>query len=313
MLKYAISRLLWLIPTLLCVILFLFSLIHFAPGDPVDVICGPRASEETKALVRDIFHLDKPLIVQAGYFFQNLLKGSLGVSIIDREPVIKKFMRALPNTMVLGFFAMFWTFILALVLGALSGIHQNTWIDYVITGCSFGMISVPAFVSALILLLIFSIKLPVFPMTGVGEKGNVLDQLRHLILPATAISFGWFGFMCRTVKAMMLEVLAKDYVKMERSFGVPSRYIWGKYALRNAVLPVVTQIGFAIGEFLGGAVFVEMIFGRPGIGRLLANSISTLDYPVLQGTVFMTTIMFVLANLLADLSHGFLDPRVRHG
>lgn len=313
MLKYAISRLLWLIPTLLSVILFLFSLIHFAPGDPIDVMCGPRASEETKAMVKDLFHLDKPLIVQVGYFYQNLLKGNLGVSITDREPVIKKIMRALPNTMVLGFFAMFWTFILALVLGALSGIYQNTWIDYVITGCSFGMISVPSFVSALILLVIFSIRLPVFPMSGVGEEGNVLDQLRHLILPATAISLTWFGFMCRTVKAMMLEVLAKDYVKMERSFGVPSIYIWGKYALRNAVLPVVTQIGFATGEFLGGAVFVEMIFGRPGIGRLLANSVSTLDYPVLQGTVFMTTIMFVLANLLADLSHGFIDPRVRYG
>lgn len=309
--KYAISRVLWLIPTLFCVILFLFSLLHFAPGDPIEVMCGPRASEETKAMVRDIFHLDKPLIVQIGYFFKNVLTGNLGVSITDREPVIKKITRALPNTVILAFFGMFWTFVLALVLGSLSGIYQNTWIDYVITGSSFGMISIPPFASALLLLLVFSIKLPIFPMSGIGEKGDILDQLRHLILPATAISLIWLGFMCRTVKAMMLDVLAKDYVKMERLFGLPSIYIWGKYALRNAALPVVTQLGFATGEYLGGALFVEMIFARPGIGRLLANSISSLDYPVLQGTVFITTIMFVLANLLADLSHSLIDPRIR--
>jgi peptide/nickel transport system permease protein len=309
--RYALTRILWLIPTLLCMIIFLFSLIHFAPGDPVDVMCGPRSSEETKTMVRELFHLDKPIHVQVFYFIKNLSQGNLGVSIADREPVIDKVVRVLPNTVVLTFFAMSWTFVLALILGSLSGIYQNTWIDYLITGFSFTVISIPAFVIGLLLLLIFSIKIPILPMSGSGAAGNLWSQIYHLILPATAISLGWLGFMCRTVKAMMIEVLTKDYVKMERSFGVPSLYIWGKYALRNAAMPVVTQLGFATGEFLGGAVFIEMIFRRPGMGRLLADSVLSLDYPVLQGAVFLTTIMFVFANLLADLSHGFIDPRVR--
>ena len=311
--KYAIARVLWLIPTLLCVVIFLFSLTHFAPGDPVNIMCGPRASDETKAMVRELFHLDKPLYVQIFYFIKNLFQGNLGVSIADREPVLDKVLRVLPNTIALTFFSMFWTFLLAVVLGSLSGIYQNTWIDHLITSVSFGMISIPTFVIGLVLLLAFSIKFPILPMSGTGTEGNVWSQIYHLILPTIAISFAWLGFMCRTVKAMMIEVLSRDYVKMERSFGVPSIFIWGKYALRNAAMPVVTQLGFATGEYLGGAVFIEMIFRRPGMGRLLADSVSSLDYPVLQGTVFLTTIMFVVANLLADLSHGFIDPRIRHG
>jgi len=313
MVKYATTRILWLIPTLFCMIIFLFSLTRLAPGDPVNVMCGPRASEETKAMVRELFHLDKPLHVQIFYFVKNLFQGNLGVSIADREPVIDKVLRVLPNTIVLTFFSMFWTFLFAVVLGCLSGIYQDTWIDYLITGFSFGAISVPSFVIGLVLLLVFSIKFPILPMSGSGNEGNIWTQIYHLILPSIAISFAWLGFMCRTVKAMMIEVLSKDFVKMERSFGVPSIYIWGKYALRNAAMPVVTQLGFATGEYLGGAVFIEMIFRRPGMGRLLADSVSSLDYPVLQGTVFLTTIMFVVANLLADLSHGFIDPRIRHG
>ncbi len=313
MFRYAMTRLMWLVPTLLCMIIFLFSLTHLAPGDPVNVMCGPRASEETKAMVRELFHLDKPVHVQVFYFVKNLFEGNLGVSIADREPVIDKVLRVLPNTLVLTFFSMFWTFLFALVLGSLSGIYHDTWIDYLITGFSFGMISVPSFVIGLILLLVFSIKFPILPMSGGGSEGNLWSQIYHLILPSIAISFAWLGFMCRTVKAMMIDVLSRDFIKMERSFGVPSIYIWGKYALRNAAMPVVTQLGFATGEYLGGAVFIEMIFRRPGMGRLLADSVSSLDYPVLQGTVFLTTIMFVLANLLADLSHGFIDPRIRHG
>jgi len=311
--KYAIARILWLIPTLLCVVIFLFSLTHFAPGDPVNIMCGPRASDETKAMVRELFHLDKPLHVQIFYFIKNLFQGNLGVSIADREPVLDKVLRVLPNTIALTDFSMFWTFLLALILGSLSGIYQNSWIDHVISGFSFGLISVPTFVIGIVLLLAFSIKFPILPMSGTGTEGNIWSQIYHLILPTIAISFAWLGFMCRTVKAMMIEVLSRDYVKMERSFGVPSIYIWGKYALRNAAMPVVTQLGFAVGEYLGGAVFIEMIFRRPGMGRLLADSVSSLDYPVLQGTVFLTTIMFVVANLLADLSHGFIDPRIRHG
>ena len=257
-------------------IILLFSLIHFAPGDPADVMCGPRSSEETKTMVRELFHLDKPIYVQVFYFIKNLSQGNLGVSIADREPVIDKVVRVLPNTIVLTFVSMFWTFVLALILGSLSGIYQNTWIDYIITGFSFTVISIPAFVIGLLLLLVFSIKIPILPMSGSGAAGNLWSQIYHLILPATAISLGWLGFMCRTVKAMMIEVLSKDYVKMERSFGVPSLYIWGKYALRNAAMPVVTQLGFATGEFLGGAVFIEMIFRRPGMGRLLADSVLSL-------------------------------------
>ena len=312
MLNYAISRLLWLIPTIIIVILLLFILTRLAPGDPADVLTGPRASAETKQMVRELFHLDEPAVVQAGCFFINLFKGDMGISIADREPVFKKIKRALPNTIALALFAMFWTFILALILGSLSAIYQNTWIDYLITGFSFLTMSVPVFVSGLILLLTFSIAIPILPMSGMGEEGNILDQIRHLIMPSVAISLSWLGFMARTVKGMMLDVLEKDYIKMEKAFGVPKLYIWSKYALRNAALPVVTQLGFATGEFLGGAVFAEMIFRRPGIGRLLANSVSSLDLPVLQGTVFITTIMFVLSNMLADLIHGFLDPRIRY-
>jgi peptide/nickel transport system permease protein len=312
MLKFAISRLLWLIPTLLFVVLFLFMLTRFAPGDPVEVMCGPRATEDIKAFVRESFHLDEPLLIQVGYFFKNVFSGNLGVSIADREPVIKKIMRVFPYTLTLTLLAMSWTFLLALILGSLSAFYRNSTIDHVITGFTFTTISVPRFVVGLILLAVFSLKFPILPMSGVGEEGSILDQFRHMILPAIAMSLGWLGFMSRTVKAMMIEVLDRDYVKMERAFGVPTIFIWSKYALKNAALPVITQLGFATGEFLGGAVFIEIIFRRPGIGRLLAHSVTSYDYPVLQGTAFITTIMFVISNLLADLSHGVLDPRIRY-
>jgi peptide/nickel transport system permease protein len=201
---------------------------------------------------------------------------------------------------------------LGIILGALAANYRKTFLDRLVTVSSLIAVSVPDFVAACLLLLVFSVALGWFPVLGAGEAGDTADQVHHLILPCLALAIGWFGYIARLVRDTTLEALDSDYVKTSRSFGAPMRYIAYKYALKNAIVPVVAVIGLGVGKLLGGAVFVEIIFNRPGIGKVITNAVYARDLPVVQGGVLIAALLFILANLAADLSYACFDPRIRY-
>jgi len=309
MFRYAVKRLLWLIPTLLGTVIVIFLLGELLPGDPVDVMLGPRASPAMKEALIHMYHLDEPLPFRLGHFFVNVVHGNLGTSIWDNKPVALLIGQNLPHTAILALISIGLAALIGIPLGALAAVQEGKVVDHLIVGFSITTTVFPPFVLGILLLLIFSIKLKLFPVMGAGTGG--LDQIHHLFLPSLALSALWLGYIARLVRATMLEVLSSNFIKMERSFGVPLFYIWGKYALKNAVAPAISTLGLGLGKILGGAVFIEMVFSRPGLGRLLTNSVYSQNLPVIQGTVLITATMFVLANLIADLSYTVFDPRIR--
>lgn len=312
MLQYLVKRILWIIPTTVGVLLFLFSMTHLLPGDPASVLLGPRATPEMVEALNRRLGLDQPIHVQLGRYIWSVLHGDLNESVWSRYPVSSLIMRALPYTVILTISSMGLAAFLGIILGALAANYRKTILDRLVTVFSLIAVSVPDFVAACLLLLVFAVSLGWFPVIGAGEAGDTADQVHHLILPCLALAIGWFGYIARLVRDTTLEVLDSDYVKTSRSFGAPMRYIAYKYALKNAIIPVVAVIGLGVGKLLGGAVFVEMIFNRPGIGKVITNAVYARDLPVVQGGVLIAALLFILANLAADLSYACFDPRIRY-
>jgi len=310
MMFFVIRRLVWLPITLFGVMIFIFFLLNALPGDPVTAMVGPRATPEMRKAIEEKFHLNEPVLIQLVYFIKNVFQGDIGRSIWDGRPVLELIGNALPNTAMLALGSLFLAIIIGIPLGAVSAIYHNTFADFLIMGLSFLVVSIPDFVSALLLLLLFSVTLNLFPVSGLGS--GILDQIHHLILPILALSLPWIGYIARVVRGTMLDVLSAPYIKMEKSFGLPLIFIWGKYALRNAISPAIATLGVMMGKLLGGAVLIEIIFTRPGLGRLVAESVATRNIPVIQGTVLVTATLFILSNLVADISYMFVDPRIRY-
>jgi len=310
-LKYFVKRVLGIIPTLLCVLLFLFSLIYLLPGDPASVMLGPRATPAMVAALNKSLGLDQPVYVRLGHYIWGILHGDLGESVWSGHSVSSLITSALPYTIVLTLSSMGLAAFLGIILGVLAAINSKTIVDHLVTILSLIAVSVPDFVAACLLLLIFAVRFRFFPVIG-GGAGNIADQIHHLILPVIALSLGWLGYIARLVRDTTLEVLDMDYIKVIRSFGAPNRYIAYKYALKNAIIPVVATIGLGVGKLLGGAVFVELIFNRPGIGKVITDAVFARDLPVVQGGVLVAALLFILANLAADLSYAYFDPRIRY-
>jgi peptide/nickel transport system permease protein len=311
-LKYFIKRVLGIIPTLVCVLLFLFSLIYLLPGDPASVMLGPRATPEMVAALNKSLGLDQPVYVRLGRYLGGILQGNLGDSVWSGHSVASLIMSALPYTIVLTLSSMGLAAFLGIILGVLAAINAKSIIDHLVTVLSLIAVSVPDFVAACLLLLIFAVRFRFFPVIGGGTAGNFADQIRHLVLPVIALALGWLGYIARLVRDTTLEVLDMDYIKVLRSFGAPNKYIAYKYALKNAIIPVVATIGLGVGKLLGGAVFVELIFNRPGIGKVITDAVFARDLPVVQGGVLVAALLFILANLAADLSYAYFDPRIRY-
>jgi peptide/nickel transport system permease protein len=289
----------------------LFSMIHAVPGDPLSVILGPRASPELKAALAERMGLDKPFVIQLGNFFFNVLRGDLGTDVFSERPVATIVFEQLPFTMILIFMAIGWSAVLGIPLGCYSAIHRNSFIDKLTGIFSVGTIAVPSFVVALYSLLVFAVALQWLPAIGAGKEGHLLDQLQHLLMPSLAVGLGWVGYIARLVRASMLEVLGENHIRTARAFGLPERWIIYNYALRLAILPTVAMLGVGIGNMLSGAVFAEIVFARPGIGKLIYDSVITRNYPIVMGSVIITTVMFVLCTTIADLVAAALDPRIR--
>jgi len=312
LLKYVIKRILWIIPTVLGVLILLFSLTYFLPGDPASVMLGPRATPE---LIKDLnhrLHLDQPVYTRLGYYILGVLRGDLGESVWSGHKVSYLIVNSLPYTITLAACSMGLAALVGIFLGVFATIYKESIIDHLVTGISLVGVAVPDFVAACLLLLIFAVHLNLFPVLGAGEAGNIADEIHHLILPVISLAIGWIGYLSRLTRETMLEVIDSDYIRVAKVFGIPAKHIYFKYALKNAIIPTIAVIGLGIGKLLGGAVLVEIIFNRPGLGKLVVDAVYARDLPVVQGGILMATLLFVLANLIADISYAYIDPRIQY-
>jgi peptide/nickel transport system permease protein len=311
MIIYIFKRLGMTVVVCLLAMVFLSSMVHFIPGDPVRTLLGPRATPERSAKVRALMGLDDPIPVQIYHFVRDALHGDLGVDFISGRPVTKIVMEALPHTFWLAISSLALAAILGIPLGVYSAAHPNSLADRITSMIAISFITLPSYVAALLLLLLFAVQLDWLPAIGVGDIHDPVDYIQHLILPSIALAVTWIGYLARLVRASMLEILNEPYVRTALSFGLRERTVFFKYALRNAIIPTVAVLGVGLGNLLGGAVFTEVIFTRPGLGRLIYEAISERNYPIVRGGILVAALFFVLANLIADLSYHFLDPRIR--
>jgi peptide/nickel transport system permease protein len=292
-------------------IALLLSLTLLIPGDPATVLLGPRATPEAVAALNTQMGLDLPLPVRLVRFIGDAVQGDLGKDIITGRPVAQIVAAALPNTVLLAVSAIFLAVLLGLPLGAVSALKPGGLADQAIAFLSVGFVSAPSFVNSIFLLLVFALSLHWFPVLGAGEAGDPLDQLWHVVLPAVALALGWIGYIARLLRSSLLEVLNEPYMRTMRAYGRPESIVVLKYALKPACIPTLAILGMGVGELLGGAVFAEVIFNRPGLGSLIYGAIETRNYPVVQGAVLVVVMLFVATNLLVDLSYAWIDPRVR--
>lgn len=311
MLNYTIKRLGLAALVVAVVIAVLFLMIYIIPGDPLTVALGPRANPDLVAALRVEMGLDQPIYVQLWHFYRAVLTGDLGRDVLSEEPVLNIILQVLPDTLLLILGAMTWSILIGIPLGCLSAMYPGSLVDRVTAVLAVSMIAVPAFVVAVYALLIFSIQLRWFPAIGAGD--GFWDMLYHLVLPSLALGLGWVGYIARMLRASILEVQGENHVRTARAFGLSENKVIFDYVLRIAILPTVTVLGIGIGQMLSSAVFAEIVFARPGIGKLVYDAILTRNYPIVSGTVLVTTFFFVIVNVIADLLITWLDPRVRHG
>jgi peptide/nickel transport system permease protein len=296
---------------LVLVMVAMYAAVFLVPGDPATVALGPRATPELKRLLIERMGLDQPVWWQIIEFFRNALTGNLGYDVWSNRPVSTLVLEALPNTLILGLTALVAALLIGVPLGCLSVMRRGTAADAVIGVLSVGVIAVPSFVVAIYSLLLFAVTLRWLPAIGAGEAGDFLSQAKALVMPAAAIALGWIGYIARMVRASMMEVMGEPHIRTARSFGLPEWKIVSKYALRIAIIPTISLVAVGLGSILSSAVFVEAVFARPGIGKLITDAVNTRNYPVVMGTVLIMTAIYVSITIAADLLIARLDPRVR--
>ena len=309
--SYLLKRIGLAAAIVLSALLALFLLLHLIPGDPATIALGPRATPEVVARYAERAHLNEPVLVQFWIYLINALSGDLGVDVFSQRSVTKIVLEGLPSTLILATTGLLWAAIIGIPLGCLSAIRPNSWFDRMTGIISVSTIAIPSFLVAIWSLLVFAVMLRWLPAIGGGDPGDLADQVQHLILPAFAVGLGWVGYLARMVRASMLEVMNENYIRAAYAFGLTQRTIVFRYALKVAVLPTITLIGIGFSGLLSGAVFAEIIFTRPGVGKLIYDMVMNRNFPVVQGAVLITTAIYVLVTLLADLLVAWLDPRVR--
>ena len=304
MLRYFVRRMAFLVLTLLGATIVIFSMLHLAPGDPIDLIVGPNVTPEVRENIRHQYGLDRPLAVQYLSFMKSLLHGDLGNSIIQHKPVSELIVERFFVTLELSLTALVISFLISIPIGIKAALKRNTVTDYALMALSLIGISMPTFWFGLMLLYIVAFKLRLFPVSGYGTW-------RHLFLPALTIGITDAALLARMVRSSMLEVIRQDYIRTARSKGLPERVVINRHALRNALIPIITLLGLRIGWVVGGSVVVEIVFARPGLGRLMVDSILARDYPVVQGVMVVLTTCIILGNLVADILYAVVDPRIK--
>ena len=290
----------------------LFLILRLTPGDPAEIMLGDYATPELVAAVRERYGLDKPLPVQYLIYVTNVATGNFGVSYWRNQDVMSLVAGAMPYTVALAVAAILVTCAIGLPLGVLAAIKRNTLADVASMGIALIGVAAPSFLVALVLIYTLSYYLGWFPVRGAGEDLDWLSQLRFLTLPAFGLGFGSAALIARTTRSALLGVLGEDYLRTARAKGLPpAMVLWG-HAIRNALIPVLAVLGIQFGQMLGGAGVIEIVFGRPGLGKLLIDAILSRDYPLSQALLAVMLAGVILVNVLTDLVYGFVDPRVSH-
>lgn len=311
MIIYLAKRLGLALAVVLAVILVLFSLLHLIPGDPATIALGPRATPEAVARYAAKMHLDEPVWMQFLIYVKNAAMGDLGVDVFSDRSVTTIIGERIGFTLALVSTGLGWAILLGIPIGCLAAVKPNTVMDRIVGILSVGTIAVPSFVVSIWSLLIFAVILRWLPAIGAGEPGDLGDQISHLVLPAFAVGLSWVGYVSRMVRASMLEVMGENYIRSAHAFGLePRRVVYG-YALRVAVLPTITLIGMGFGGLISSAVFAEIIFARPGIGKLIFDAVMARNFPIVQGAVLVATSLYIGIVLFSDLLIAWFDPRVR--
>ena len=312
-LRFLLDRLLQTVLVVLGAMGLLFLLTVLVPGDPAAALLGPQASPEYARQFVAEMGLDQPIPVRFVRFFAHVLTGDLGTDVVSGRKVSAAIGAVLPYTVTLTAAAIGLAVLLGVPLGCWAATRPGSWVDNVLAGVSVALIAIPSFVVAILLLLVFSVWLDWLPVLGTGRGDGLGEAARRLVLPAVALAVGWVGFIARLVRTAMLEVLAEPYIRTARAYGLPPGRIVFAYALKNAIIPPLAILGLGIGRLLGGAVLVEIVFSRPGLGRLVLDAINVRNYPVLQGAVLVVVLLFVGANLVIDILYSAIDPRIRRG
>jgi len=294
-----------MLPVLLAVTIIVFSILHLVPGDPVRMALGEMSSQQAYDHMRAELGLDKPLYIQYFSFLNRLLHLDLGKSVIYREDVTKLLAAKLPNTLELTGSALIISYVLAVPLGVFAAVKRNTIIDYLSMGLAIAGVSVPSFWLGFLLISLFAVQLHWFPIAGYGS-------IKYLILPAVTLGFGGAAQVARMTRSSLLEVINQDYILTAKAKGLRYGTVITKHALRNALIPIVTLLGLRVGWLIGGAVVVEIVFLRPGVGRLLVNAIYTRDFPVVQGVTLILAVTVIFGNLFADILYAVINPKVHY-
>lgn len=311
MLAYTVKRIGLAVVITALALVILISTIQLIPGDPAAILLGPLATPELRQSFRVEMGLDQPVVIQIARFFGRVITGDLGTDVLTRRSVLVTVTEQMPFTLALIAAGIGWAAVLGIPLGCFAAIRRGSLADRAIAILSVSMIAVPSFVIAIYSLLFFAVGLGWFPTIGAGNPGDLGDQLHHLILPSLAVGLGWVGYLARMVRASMLDVLTENHIRMARAFGLRERTITFRYALKLAIIPTVVLLGIGVGHMISGAVFAEIVFARPGVGRLMYDAVITRNYPLVIGGVMITTVFYVLCTLVADLIAAWLDPRVR--
>lgn len=310
MIGYLLKRLLLAIPTLFIMLTAIFVLVRLVPGDTASVILGDQATAASLAALRVKLGLDQPVAVQYLTFVGNVLSGNLGQSLSSGRSVVHEVLVVLPSTIELTVIAVAIGLAAGLPLGVAAALGQNGWIDYATRILSLIGLSFPAFVSGILLLIVFAIQLGWFPVLG-GTATGLAGQLRELVLPALNLGIIMMAYVMRVTRSAMLGVLTEDYIRTARAKGVgPARLVW-RHAFRNSLIPIITVVGLYFGTLIGNSVLTEIIFNRPGLGKLIISALDARDYTLLQGVMIIFAVCVILVNTLTDLVYGLVDPRVK--
>ncbi|MGQ7843602.1 ABC transporter permease [Granulosicoccus sp. 3-233] len=309
---YALRRLALAVPTILAVLTVIFFAMRTLPGDPAYAILGDVATAESVAALRETLGLNKPVATQYIDFVAGIFRGDFGSSLVFNRPVIDEIARVLPYTLELTVASVMIGSLIGIPLGILSAIHRNRTLDYITRTLSLVGFSIPVFFIAILLILLFAVKLGWFPVISSGHPGDLGARLNDLFLPALTGALPLVAMMTRATRSSMLEVLGEDYIRTARAKGAPYRLIILRHALRNALIPVITIIGLYFALIIGNSVLIETVFTRPGLGSLIIGSLDNRDYPMVQGLLVVYALIIVVINILTDLTYSMIDPRVKH-
>jgi peptide/nickel transport system permease protein len=309
---FVLRRLGFAVVTLFAVLTIVFFIVRILPGDPAMVILGDQASMEAIEQLRARLGLDRPLPVQYLEFMAGVLTGDWGTSMVSGRPVIQEILKVLPATLELTFVSLILGAVIGVPLGVWSAVRRNKLPDYVTRLASLLGLSFPAFVSAVLLLLVFAIQLNWFPVISSGQGTTFGERMRDLALPAINLGLIMAAYITRVSRSSMLEVLGQDYVRTARAKGIEFATIIWRHCLRNSMIPVVTVVGLYLGILIGNSVLTEIVFNRPGLGKLIVGALNQRDYTMLQGMMVIYTFIVVAVNLLTDLTYGLIDPRVKY-